>query len=303
MPHPVSPRIRKSAWIVAAALAPLTACRQGEPSSPATVPESVVFIKTAPSVGRVSVEDSVVEFRMVGEGRARGGAVNRTTTETTEHEKRRDEVLAVFDRSITKKKVTYEQLEKRESHNGTRVPDERSPLVGHAYVAALEQGSLVISDVAGASVSDPEKKELARRLTGLGKPDPFLEGIPDGIVSANQPALGMKGGFLEMFEGADEGPDVGKVDVRFVGARDHAQGRCGVFAFKVAIQMAGEPRLSIDLAGEFLVRLSDSAPIQLEARGPTRLVGRQKIEDVDVQLDGTGEMRTSLEITYPVTRR
>jgi hypothetical protein len=280
------------------ALAVISACRHGEPSSPATVPESVVFIKAAPKVGRVSVEESVVEFRMIAEGKAKGGAANRTATETTERERRREEIMAVFDRTVTKKRITFEQLEKREVHNGKEAPSEKSPLVGHAYVVALEQGSLVLADAASRGVSDSEKRELSRRLTGFGKPDPFLDGIPDGVVLANQPASGMKGGFLEMFEGADEGPDIGNVDVRFVGARDHAQGRCGVFAFKVAIQMAGEPRLSIDMSGEFLVRLTDSAPVQLDARGPTRLVGRETIEDVDVQLDGTGEMRTTLKITY-----
>lgn len=293
------PRLRSVAGVALPALALLSTCRHAEPSSPATIPENVVFIKSAPKIGRVSIEESVVEFRMIGEGKAKGGAVNRTTTETTEREKRREEILAVFDRTVTKKRIIYEQLEKREVHNGTQVPAESSPLVGHTYVVALEQGSLVLTGATGRGVSDPEKKELSRRLTGFGKLDPFLTGIPDGVVVANQPALGMKGGFLEMFEGADEGPDIGNVDVRFMGARDHAQGRCGVFAFKVAIQMAGEPRLSMDLSGEFLVRLSDSAPIQLDARGPARLVGRQKIEDVDVQLDGSGETRTTLRISYP----
>jgi hypothetical protein len=298
LPPPGFPRLRSIAWVAVLAAALLEACRHTEPSSPATVAENVVFVKTAPKVGRVSVEESIVEFRMIGEGKAKGGAVNRTTTETTERERRREEILSVFDRTVTKKRIAYEQLEKRELHNGTQVPAEKSPLIGHAYVVALEQGSLVLTDVAGRGVSDPEKKDLSRRLAGFGKPDPFLDGIPDGVVVANQPALGMKGGFLEMFEGADEGPDIGNVDVRFVGARDHAQGRCGVFAFKVAIQMAGEPRLSMDLSGEFLIRLTDSAPIQLDARGPARLVGRQKIENVDVQLDGAGEMRTTLRITY-----
>jgi len=204
----------------------------------------------------------------------------------------------VFDRTVTKKKITYEQLDKREVHNGTSISPEPSVLVGHSYVVALEQGTLVLADGAGHGVSDPEKRELSQRLIGFGKPDPFLDGIPDGVVLANQPASGMKGGFLEMFEGAEEGPDIGKVDVRFVGSRDTAQGRCGVFAFKVEAQMAGEPRLSIDLKGELLVRLTDSAPIEINARGPARLVGREKIENVDVQLDGSGEMRESVKITY-----
>jgi hypothetical protein len=125
-----------------------------------------------------------------------------------------------------------------------------------------------------------------------------LEGIPDGVVLTNQPASGMKGGFLEMFE-AEEGPDIGNVDVHFVGARPNTQGRCGVFAFQLAVQLAGEPRLNMDLSGEFLVRLSDSAPVELDVHGPVRLAGRQKIEDVDVELDGTGEMQGSFRTTYP----
>src|SRR5260221_8650051 len=86
-------RLRSVAGVTAAALALLSACGQGEPSCPAAVPESVVFVKSAPKVGRVSVEESIVEFRMTGEAKAKGGAVSRTTTETTEREKRREEVL------------------------------------------------------------------------------------------------------------------------------------------------------------------------------------------------------------------
>jgi hypothetical protein len=62
--------------------------------------------------------------------------------------------------------------------------------------------------------------------------------------------------------------------------------------------MAGEPRLSLDLNGEFWVRVSDSAPIRLEARGPARLVGRQVIEGVNVQMTGGGQMIGTLRITY-----
>jgi hypothetical protein len=112
----------------------------------------------------------------------------------------------------------------------------------------------------------------------------------------------MAAGFVEMFEGADEagreGPDVGKVDVRFAGVREEPQGRCGVFAFTIAVQMAGEPRLSLDLNGEFWVRISDSAPIRLEAHGPARLVGRQVIEGVNVQMTGGGQMISTLRVTY-----
>jgi len=50
-------------------------------------------------------------------------------------------------------------------------------LAGHSYVVSLEQGALVLADAAGHGVSDPEKRELSQRLTGFGKPDPFLDGI------------------------------------------------------------------------------------------------------------------------------
>jgi hypothetical protein len=292
------PRLCCLAGIAATALV-TAGCRPSGPTTPATVAEGVVFTKVPPKVGRVSIEESTVEFRMNGESRAKGGPPLRSTTETADRERRREEVLALFDRIVTKKKITYEKLEVTEVQNGQAKPGEKSPLAGRSYVVELKQGSLVLTDPTGQPVSDAEKKALTRRLANFGKPDPFLEGIPDGVVLANQPAAGMRSGFQELFEGAEEGPDVGNVDVRFVGARDHAQGRCGVFAFKMAIQMAGEPRLSMDIDGEFLVRLSDSAPIELEAHGPLRLIGRQKIEDVDVQLDGTGETRASLKITYP----
>jgi hypothetical protein len=105
-----------------------------------------------------------------------------------------------------------------------------------------------------------------------------------------------------MFEAIDEsnrdGPDIGNVDVRFVGVREEAQGRCGVFAFALGIQMAGEPRVRLDLKGEFLVRISDGAPVRLEARGPALIVGLEQIEGINVQLRGAGEMVSTLRVTY-----
>jgi hypothetical protein len=269
-----------------------------EASHPVTTREGVVFTKSAPKVGRTSIEESTAELRIIGEAQTSNGAKNRATTVSIQRERWREEVLAVFDRIVTKKRITYELIDKRESHNGSDVPQEPNLLVGRTYVASLVEGAVVFTNASGGEVVGDERRELAHRLAGFGKADPFLDGIPDGVVVADQPAQGMKSGFLEMFESDDAGPDVGRVDVRFVGSRGHAQGRCGVFAFKIGVQMAGEPRLDVDLSGDFLVRVSDGAPIELDAHGPVRLVGREKLEGVDVSLDGSGEMKSALRITY-----
>jgi len=100
-------------------------------------------------------------------------------------------------------------------------------------------------------------------------------------------------------EASLEGLDIAHVDVRYAGVRDESQGCCGVFDFKLGIQMAGEPRMNLDLEGEFLVRVSDSAPIALEARGPARFVGLETIEGTNVQMRGTGEMIGTFRVTYP----
>jgi hypothetical protein len=274
------------------------ACAPRAPSSLAPTEQTVLFVKTPPRVGRVAVEENTTEFRLRGEAVAENGGSVRIATETIERERKREEVIAVFERIVTKKKVTYEQLERREIRDGSPVALPPNPLAGHAYIAEVKNSVLVVTDAKGNAVSDAESKELAHRLSGLGKPDPFLEGIPDGVLRPDQSAPGMTNGFLEMFEGGDEGPDIGKVDIRFSGAKNQPQGRCGVFTFAIEVQMAGEPRLRMDLKGEFLVRVSDSAPIALDVRGPARLSGRQTIEGVNVRLDGTGEMQGSFRVTY-----
>jgi hypothetical protein len=203
---------------------------------------------------------------------------------------------------VTKKRVTFEQLERSETRNGLPIVEPANPLVGHSYLAELKESATVFTTGAGAPVSNVEARELARRMSTFGKPDPFLDGIPDGPVSPGTPAAGLAGGFLEMFEATDEtnrdGPDIGNVDVRFAGVREDPQGRCGVFAFTMGIQMSGEPRVRIDLKGEFLVRISDGAPVRLEARGPARIFGLQKVEGVNVDLRGEGEMVSTLRVTY-----
>jgi hypothetical protein len=290
-------RVFPLAWVVALVLG--SGCAPRDPKSPSLAVEAVTFVKSAPKVGRIAIEENSIAFRLETEARARGATSARVRTESLEHERRREEIFAVFERIVTKKKITYEALERKETRNGTSVVEPPSPLAGRSYVVELKQSVPVFSDPSGAPVSDAEARELARRLGTFGKPDPFLEGIPDGPVHPGAPASGMAGGFLEIFEGSShDGPDVGNVDVRFAGVRDEPQGRCGVFAFTMNVQVAGEPRMSLVLKGEFLVRISDGAPIRLEARGPAHLVGLQTIEGVNVQMSGRGEMQGALRVTY-----
>jgi hypothetical protein len=297
--HTSSPAIHVA--LLACVAVVLVACTPQEAKSP-PLAESVVFVKQAPRVGRIAVEENSVEFRLQSEATADGGAPHRIRTESVERERRREEVLAVFGRVVTKKRVTFESIERAETRNGLPIALPPNPLFGRSYLAELKKSVAVFTTDAGAPVSDVEARELARRMSTFGKPDPFLDGIPDGPVSPGAPAAGMVGGFVEMFEAIDEsnrdGPDIGNVDVRFVGVREEAQGRCGVFAFALGIQMAGEPRVQLDLKGEFLVRISDGAPVRLEARGPARIVGLQQIEGINVQLRGAGEMGSTLRVTY-----
>jgi hypothetical protein len=258
-------------------------------------------VKAAPRVGRVAIEESTVEFRLDSEATADGGAPNFIRTASLDRERRREEILAAFDRIVTKKRVTFEDLERKETRNGLPVAQPKSLLAGRSYVAELTQSVPVFTRADGATVSDAESRELKRRLSTFGKPDPFLEGIPEGPISPGSAASGMAGGFLEMFEANvpnGDGPDIGNVDVRFAGVRQDTQGRCGVFAFTLRIQMAGEPQVHLDLKGEFLVRISDGAPVRLEARGPARLFGLERVEGVDVRLRGVGEMSSTFRFTY-----
>src|SRR6266542_2935423 len=243
------------------------ACAPRRATAPSPSAATVTFVKRAPKVGRVTIEESSTNFRLSGEAKVANGAPVGMTTESIERERKREEVLAVFERIITKKKITYEQLERREYRDGKAVPTPVSPLLGHSYIAETKNSMLVLTSASGTPVSEAERKELSRRLANLGKPDPFLEGIPDGPVRADQAAPQMGGGFLEIFEGGEQGADVGNEDVRFTGTRGRPEGPCGVFAFTLGVQMAGEPRLALQLRGEFLVRVADGAPIEFEMAG------------------------------------
>jgi len=292
----------RSSPLVAFILVSIAACATREPQTVAPSAEPVVFVKAAPRVGSVAIEEHSIEFRLDSEAKGEGRLASRVHTESVQIERRRDEVLAVFDRIVTKKKVTYEKIERAETRNGKRTVDVPSLLVGRSYVAEVRLSVPVFTTPAGAPVSDAEEKELGRRLVSLGKPDPFLESIPNGPVYPGWPAPRVASGFLELFESGEEpsreGPDIGKVDVRYAGMRDDAQGRCGVFAFTLAVQMAGEPRLTLDLKGELWVRASDSAPVRLDARGPAHLEGIETVEGVSVKMSGSGEMTAAMRITY-----
>jgi hypothetical protein len=81
--------------------------------------------------------------------------------------------------------------------------------------------------------------------------------------------------------------------------RDEPQGRAGIFVFRLRAQLGGEPSLALDLDGEFAVRLSDSVPLRLEARGPARLGGTMTVEGVTVQMKGEGYMKALVLMRYP----
>jgi hypothetical protein len=302
-PHfarPIAPLGTTRAVVLACVAILCAACTPRDAKAP-PLAESVTFVKAAPRVGRVSIEESTVEFRLDSEATADGGATNLIGTESLDRERRREEILAAFDRIVTKKRVTFEDLERKETRNGLPLAQPKSLLAGRSYVAELTQSVPVFTRADGAPVSDAESRELKRRLSTFGKADPFLEGLPEGPVSPGSAASGMAGGFLEMFEANEanaDGPDIGNVVVHFAGVRQDPQGRCGVFAFTMRIQMAGEPRVRLDLKGEFLVRISDGAPIRLEARGPARLFGLERVLGVDVRLRGKGEMSSTVRFTY-----
>jgi hypothetical protein len=279
------------------------ACASPGPKSPPISEEPATFVKAAPRVGQVVLVETAVEFRLDDEAKAEGRAPIRSTTESVTREQRREEILAVFDRIVTKKRVAYALSEHVERNNGGAATVSRSILSGHTYVAEMRSSALVFADASGAPVSTAEAKELGNRLGTLGKPDPFLEALPAGPMQPGRPGPKIAGRFLEVFETADrssrEAPDVGDVDVHFAGVRDEPQGRAGIFVFRLRAQLGGEPSLALDLDGEFAVRLSDSVPLRLEARGPARLGGTMTVEGVTVQMKGEGYMKALVLMRYP----
>src|SRR5260370_9717147 len=124
--------------------------------------EAALFVKAAPRVGRVAVEDHRVEFHLESEARARGRVPLRVRTESVDHERRREEVLAVFDRIVTKKKITYEKIEHTETRNGARVAAPESPLAGRAYIAAAKESVPIFTTTLPGPVSGPEPPEPCR---------------------------------------------------------------------------------------------------------------------------------------------
>ena len=269
-----------------------------KPASPPSSGDAIVAInKHAPRVGRVAIEEATIDLRLSAAVEASGG-VAKVSSRTVQRERKREEILSVFERIVTKKRVTYEQLDKSEFRDGAPIKVTPNPLAGHAYVIELKNFVPIFSRSPRGEVSDEERAELVRRSSTFGKADPFLEGIPDGPLQMNQPAPGMSEGFLETFEGGKDGPDIGKVSIRFAGAREHEQGRCGVFAFGMDTQLAGEPSLLLKLHGEFLLRIADGAPVQLEMSGPARISGRQTLEGVEMQIDGAGEMQATWRTHY-----
>jgi len=291
------------AWLpFVAGIAGAPACEPRDAKAPPPLLEAVTFVKAPPRVGRVSLEETTTEFQLRTEANADGGVFARVRTKSIEHERRREEILGVFDRIVIKKRMTYEVLERSEERNGLRSMAAPSPLSGRSYIIELKDSEPIFARAAGGEITDDERRELSRRLGSFGRPDPFLEGLPNGPLRPGLPASGMAPGFLEMFDAIGEanrdGPDVANVDVRFAGVREEPQGRCGVFAFAMKVQLAGEPRLFLDLTGEFLVRIADGLPVKLEASGPARLIGIEIVEGVNLHLEGSGQMTSTLRITY-----
>ena len=146
-----------------------TGCAR-KPASPPSSGDAVVAInKHPPRVGRVAIEEATIDLRLSAAVEANGG-VAKVSSRTIQRERKREEILSVFERIVTKKRVTYEQLEKSEFRDGAPIKVTPDPLAGHVYVIELKNFVPIFSRSPRGEVSDDERAELVRRSSTLGRP-------------------------------------------------------------------------------------------------------------------------------------
>jgi hypothetical protein len=215
-----------------------------------------------------------------------------------------EELLAVKDGAATKIRVTYAKSFKDKTKNG-KVSAGPEPIDGKTYVVEKVGDEVLVTDGKGGTVPAAEETLVAKDYKSLGKPDPFLVGMPKRPLKKGERVPELELALQTYFvtravEDAKEGSDneltVSDVEVTYEGDK----GKLGQFDVKLKMTFRKDWMvMEVPFDGDLAIRLSNAWPAWMTLKGDVTIAAKKGTTGPLAGATGDGKMSFEYRYTYP----
>jgi len=253
----------------------LGACEKAEKgaSTPA-VADSVTLGYRVLDVGatRTNVFTMDMDAKMSAQGK-------QLTMTSSQRKKDTIEVLGTSAEAVTKAKVSYLQLDKKQVMMGQEKV-EPSPIVGKTYIVEAKDGTIVVTTEAGDPVPSAEADAVRDEDDDFGEPDKMAKVLAGRTFRRDQMVEIPPENLAGLFGDEKEGKLV-RFALTFTGTR----GTLAQFAAAADLELGrGAVSIKIALAGTAVIDPANGELNEIAMEGPMTFTG---------QVTGSGTMRAS----------
>ncbi len=260
--------------------------------------EGITFKGKAPAVGDKFDEKKASEMKLtmtieVGAKKTSEFTEVETSTKTVE-------ALAVDGKAITKAKITYGDYKKTETEDGKEKKKPPSPLAGKTFLFELKDGKVLVTDEKGGKLPKDEETKVLLKNRHFGKPDPFLEGMPDKPLKPGDKVDSMVKALEQYFRDDDDAkdpPEIKDVTVKLDSIEKDGKDQVGVFSVELTMASPKDNKSPIDLKiplkGKVKVRAKDGFTTSIDLKGPVTMEGN----DPKFKMSGKGDAHMTITQT------
>lgn len=246
------------------------------------------FTKRNLPIGTRRTEDTHSNVNMIFNllGKSNNVTVNESSTKN-------EEIMETVGDTITKLRVTFVEDAKSTAEPGKPAKVKASPVAGKTYVVSSKDGKITVLNDKGKPAPKAESTVVEKKYKSLGKPDPFLVGMPSRPFQDGEDVPELSSALTDQVRGGDDKMTLESVRVSF----RNRQGDSGIFDVSMTIK-TGETglKMTIPLRGTLAVRTADASPTAMKLTGPlTFEIGGS---DKKPGIQGTGVLELTTNYTY-----
>ncbi|MBL8720866.1 MAG: hypothetical protein JNL79_33065 [Myxococcales bacterium] len=259
--------------------------------------EGITFKGKAPAVGDKFDEKKASDMKMTITIEV--GAKKTSEFTEVENSHKTVEALAVDGKAITKAKITYSEYKKIETEDGKEKKKPPSPLGGKTFLFELKDGKVLVTDEKGGKLPKDEETKVLAKNRHFGKPDPFLEGMPDKPLKPGDKVDSMVKALEQYFKDDDDSakdpPEIKDVKVKLDSIEKDGKDQIGVFSVEMTMASPKDNKspvdLKIPLKGKVKVRAKDGFTTSIDLEGPVTM------ESNDAKFKMSGKGKAHMNIT------
>lgn len=261
--------------------------------------EGITFKGKAPAVGDKFDEKKASDMKLTMTIEV--GAKKTSEFTEVESSQKTVEALAVDGKAITKAKITYADYKKVETEDGKEKKKPPSPLAGKTFLFELKDGKVLVTDEKGGKLPKDEETKVLVKNRHFGKPDPFLEGMPDKAIKPGDKVDSMVKALEQYFKDDDDSakdpPEIKDVKVKLESIEKDGKDQIGVFSVELTMASGKDNKSPIDLKiplkGKVKVRAKDGFTTSIDLKGPVTMEGN----DPKFKMSGKGEAHMTITQT------